>query len=260
MPDLWLFPDDADQVRRAEVNAAIDNMIGVVQAAVPKMVEVANLDGARRHAAAGFLRRAIELLDAARRADNGSSTAPVVELAARSIFELTCRARYLLLCDKAEDEFIRMCHDHVVREGKLGRATANPTPGLPSFLASAIAGTDPKEPRDLWTICESLDEKEKRDEDDVYSARASYNLIYRWFSNSAAHAGLSATKRFAKQEDGILLMIPSPEPLTTHWPVPVVAAFVGELARTVFESLDLPVDKLLATEVALPTRPDASND
>jgi hypothetical protein len=249
---FWL-PDKAAHVHmRADVDAAIDAMTLVVTTALPSIVAVATLDGARRHTAAALLFRALELLGAARRADAGASAAPVVELACRSIFEISIRGRYLLACDPDNDEFVRMCHYYSDREGKLALASGNPSLGLPRFLEQAIASTKAKQPRNLLDLCAAIDRTEGRARSDEFSAQAGYVVLYQWLSNSAAHAGLSALKRLTIEEGGVLHLNPTPPPLTTAWPIPIVAAFVGELAQAVFTALDLPGADLVATSVSLP--------
>lgn len=234
------------------MSAATDEMVRIVKAAVPKMVATADLDGARVHASAGMLRRALELLDAARSVDQVAG-APLVELALRSIFEITCRARFLLVCVDGPDEFVRMCRSYEKRQAHAARDTGNQTAGLPPFLVTALAGhTATASPRNLRQVCDLLDAHDGRASTDRYSAARRYVLFYGWLSNSATHAGLSSINRFSREEDGVLHMILNPEPLTSGWPVHLAAASVGHLATDVFQAFDLPTDELEAAGVTLP--------
>jgi hypothetical protein len=42
--------------------------------------------------------------------------------------------------------------------------------------------------------------------------------------------------------------------MTTHWPIPVIAAHVGELAVIVFEAFDLNAEAVRESGVVLPRR------
>lgn len=251
MGDIFLPADAAEAQRRRVMSEATDEMTRVVKA-VPKMVAVADLGGARVHAAAGMLRRALELLEAARSADQGAATAPVVELALRSIFEITTRARHLLVCPDGPDEFVRMCRDYENRQQKAAKDSGHPAAGLPDFLTNALVGqTDKSTPRNLRQVCQALDVHDGRAASDPNSAEYRYVLLYGWLSNSATHAGLASINRFSRQENGVLHMVDHPEPLTKGWPVYIAAAYVGHLALDVFRAFDLPTDDLEEAGVML---------
>lgn len=244
-----------DEATRQMVLDRVANLVSAVRVAVPDLTAATTLDGARRHAAASMLMRSIELLEAALSIENIPAARSSIELTVRSTFEVTTRARFLLAVEAGHDEFVRMCRDADDRDSKLADKSGYAYPGLPAWL-SELLPEEAKAPRNLWQICESLDMAEGRAIEDRYSARAGYQLLYSWLSNSAAHAGLSAMKRFAIEIHGTLHLIPAPEPLTTHWPVPIVAAHVGELALRVFEAFHVDDATLRALEVRLPSVQD----
>ncbi len=255
---LWL-PTGVieDLTSPSDFTVRVDNMINAVNAAVPYMVAPMDLDGARVHTAAAQLRRAIELFTAAR-VSFEAGACPTVELAARAVFELTTRGRFLLLPgDKPRNELIRMIRDHDRKESQQAKRFDLSPPGLVPFL-TVIINTPPwdtvtQTPRDLWTISDALDAHEKRDITDRYSARRCYGLLHGWLSNAATHSGLSALKRFTEQRGGQLAMITDPEPLSTREPILTMAALTGELATQVFGALGIDRTDLDATGVRLPS-------
>jgi hypothetical protein len=125
---------------------------------------------------------------------------------------------------------------------------------LPDYLAALVDPKRRRKPRNLWDICKTLDEVDQRPMTDAYSARASYTTLYQWLSNAAAHGGLGAVRRFTRAEQGVLHIVDRPEPMTTHWPIPVIAAHVGELAVVVLEAFDLNADAVRESGVVLPRR------
>ncbi len=253
MPEIWLSNQAATSTQREQVANAIDDMERAVASETPRLVQVANADGALLATAAAMLHRALELLAAARSADRVESNRPAVELTVRSTFEVTCRGRFLIVSPDAQEEFTAMVIDFWRSEkaitDKIGRAIVP----LPDYLA-ALVDQRKRKPRNLWEICEALDDADRRMITDPYSARASYTTLYQWLSNAAAHGGLAALRRFTRVEHGVLHILDHPDPLTTHWPIPVIAAHVGELAAVVFEAFGLDADAIRRTGVVLPRR------
>lgn len=252
MSEFWLFNDTATAVQRERASRAIDQMVRAADAARPRLVQVANVDGARLQTAAAILQRALELLAAARAADRAAGARPAVELTVRTGFELTCRARFLLLSPDAAGEFVAVVTDFFSKDSALARKIGQQSVPLPPFLLALVDTTSKKQPRNLWRICAALDKIEGRNETDPWSARASYVTLYQWMSNAAAHGGLGAIRRFTREEQGVLHLVERPDPLTTHWPIPVFAAHVGELALAVLEAFGLPPDEIRASGVILP--------
>jgi hypothetical protein len=250
--DLFLPIDVITDRTRRQVDAAIDQMVQAVVEKRELLVQIANAVGARKHAAAAMLQRALELLAAARVADRYEGTRPVVELAARTTFEVTTRARFLLSSPQGDDEFTGMVTDFSKKDKQLARAIHKDAAPLPDFLLPLVDPTGKKAPKDLWSICDALDKLDGRTEGDHYSARGSYDILYRWLSNAAAHGGLGAIRRFTRSENGVLHLVGSPEALTSHWPIPLIAAHIGELAVAVFESCEIPSDVVRASGVVLP--------
>lgn len=255
MSSLFLPSSVATARQREQVNASIDEMVKLVESAFPNLVQIADSDGARLQTCAALLKRCLELLSSARAADRQSGAAPVVELATRSIFEASCRGRYLLKSPSASDEFARMCTEYERHERNLGAKIGAEVPTLPHYIAILGANMPPRSRAlDLWRVCEALDDIEDRAADDQMSARSSYALHYQWLSNSAAHAGLSSVKRFVQERQGVLFLNNSVQPLTSAWPLALVSAHVGELAVAVFEAFELSSDALKATAVVLPRK------
>jgi hypothetical protein len=145
-----------------------------------------------------------------------------------------------------------MCADYVRREQQLGAVVDVDPQGLPAFIADIGASTS-KPPCDLWAIAEHLDGLDDRSEDDAYSARHGYRIFYGWMSTSAVHASLHAIKRFVRKENGQLVINTDVEPMTTGWPIPVGAAWLGELAHEVFRKFEVDATTLTATGIRLPT-------
>ncbi len=108
MVELCVPTDAARGVERQRVNRALDAMVAAVEAASPKLVQLANVDGARLQTAAALLKRALELLAAARAADQAAAARPAAELTVRTGFEVTCRGRFLVPSPQASDEFVRL--------------------------------------------------------------------------------------------------------------------------------------------------------
>jgi hypothetical protein len=251
--ELWVPTGAATAVQRQKVNRAIDDMVQAVEAACPKLVQLANVEGARRETAAALLLRALELLASARAADKaGPAARPAVELTVRSGFEVTCRGRFLVLSPNASDEFVRLVSDFARKDKAIAKKIRQQPAPLPPFLA-AIVDPDPKKPHDLWAICVALDKIEGRSVEDTYSARACYVPLYQWMSNAAAHGGLGSVRRFTREEHGVLHLVQQPKPMTTHWPIPIFAGHVGELARVVLSVFEQPTEELTSTGVVLPT-------
>ena len=252
MSELWLFNDTATAVQRERASAAIDKMARAADSVRPKLVQVANVDGARVQTTAALLQRVLELLAAARVADGVAGARPVVELTVRTGFELTCRARFLLSSPDASDEFVSMVTDFFHKDSALARKIGQQSAPLPPFLAALVDATSRRQPRNLWRVCEALDKLEGRSEADPWSARASYVMLYQWMSNAAAHGGLGSIRRFTREEQGVLHLVERPEPLTTRWLIPIFAAHVGELAYLVLEAFGIPPDEIRASGVMLP--------
>jgi len=237
---------------RGQVADAIDSMVRAVVSESPRLVQVANADGARLETAAAMLHRALELLAAARSADGTETNRPAVELTVRSTFEVTCRGRFLIVSPDAQEEFTAMVTEFWRTEKALTDKIGQAIVPLPDYLAALVDPNNRRKPRNLWAICEALDDLDHREVTDPYSARASYTTLYQWLSNAAAHSGLAALRRFTRAEHGVLHIVDRAEPLTTHWPIPVIAAHVGELAVVVLGAFGLDTDAVRQTGVVLP--------
>jgi len=141
--------------------------------------------------------------------------------------------------------------DFATKDAALAKRISQPPAPLPDFLAAVV---DPvsKQPRNLWTVCEALDKLDGRPIKDKFSARGSYVALYQWLSNAAAHGGLGALRRLVREEQGVLHLVDRQEPMTTHWPIPVFAGHVGELARVVLDAFGQPTEPVTESGVMLP--------
>lgn len=256
--ELWIPTTAVTAMQREQADRGIDAIVRAVRDARPRLVQAANPEGARLEAAAALLVRALQLLSAARGADHGGST-PAVELAVRSGFEVVCRGRFLVLSPDAEAEFAGMIADFQLRNSEMNQKIGQEPAPLPPFLAHA----DPSQrtrPRNLWRICGELDELERRDLEDLFSARRSYRPMFAWLSDAAVHGGLGAVRSFVIEREGVLHLVDDPGHLTSDWPIPILAAHVGELARVVLEAFGLDSEPITATGFVLPAPTPAVAD
>jgi len=241
----------ADELMDDALARAVGRLLDAVGASASVFEAPDDIDGARRMTAVAYLMRGAEVLQSAHQ---NRDARPLVELAVRPIYEFACRGRHLLVHPDGAEEFTRVCHELVELENRRAPALGTSAPGLPAFLQSVLAQPK-KPPRDMWSIAHALDDHDQRGEDDRFSARRGYHVLYGALSASAVHAGLQSIKRFtAVRDDGCLHLAPHPPALTTGWPVPVAAAWLGELAHDVFRDFGLDTNPLDECGVRLPER------
>jgi hypothetical protein len=252
---LQALRDDQTARDRAQAELLLRRLLNEVEAQRHRLVDVANADGARRMASATFLLRAVTILSEVRLADN----APVLAtLGVRTAFELAVVGRYMLVSANGPDEF-RLRYNVSLREDeKLAAQAGLPSPPPPvDFLAHLVDSTNKIKPRTLADIVDEIDQLDGRDPLDNRSLRSCYRLLYKYVSNSAAHASLSSIKRDSRRDRDVLLLESNPPPIFSEVPVLLIGALVGELAYAVFTAMGLPTDKL-PSEMKRPDGP--SND
>lgn len=227
--ELFLSRDTLDRAQTEVLFEGVDRLIVAVRA-MPDLLAVANLDGAREMTAAMELMRGIQLLTECR---EHASARSLQELASRPIFECAARGRYLLVHTDGPDEFKRMCVDLVAREQAHATRIPDVIPaGLPAFLDGQIP-EEAMKPLSLETIAKRLDrDVDHLTADAELSSTRAYAIFGAGISDSAIHAGLSAMKRFSVNEGGLLQLTP-PRPLMTRNPAMLAAAWLGDLALDV---------------------------
>jgi hypothetical protein len=95
----------------------------------------------------------------------------VVELAVRTTFEVTTRARFLLGSPQADDEFACMVSDFSRKDKQLPKAIQQQAAPLPEFLVPLVDPAGKMAPGDPRSICDALDNMNGRFEGDHFSAR-----------------------------------------------------------------------------------------
>lgn len=224
-------------------NEIVDELQTVIDGSRARLVDVANLDGARRMTAATFLVCANDLL---REVRSASDELRLQILGVRSVVELIVVGRYLLVGRDAADEFQRRLNDSLEKDERAARDAGVPFAGAPEFL-STLVDPDARPPRSISALAEQLDAIDGREPEDGYSIVACYRLLHRHVSNSGSHASVSSIKRYTKRDGDILMIDPDGEPVFSRPPVLIVASLLRDLAADVFEALglslaDLPAD------------------
>ncbi len=258
-PTLWLPPEAADEAEKRRFLQNLDEFADLVDAATPQLVAVPNIGGYREHTSAALLVRGVELLRSCLAA--GRDADEVVLLGTRTIFEVSCRGRFLLVSTDAAEEFARMAYRFVEWEAREAKRVGQTPPGLPEDLVSALpswASLETKNGkivlRDLFAIATALDSHDGYAEDEQFSSRRAYRIIYGWLSEAATHAGLGALRRHTERRGGVLAIVPSPDPLTTSYPLGVAAAWLGELAEDVFSTSGIDTTALDSLGIRRPPR------
>lgn len=239
--------DDQRDADRAQAERAVDQLLAEIETMRARIADVATEDGARQMAAAIFLVRAAGLLREVRNA----SDAPVLAvLGVRSIFELAVVGRYLLASPNGPDEFRRRYNFSVSEDAKLAAQATTTSAPPANFLVHLIDGAV-KSPRGLVDMARELDVIDARKSGDTYSLQACYRLLHKFVSNSGSHANLSSVKRHSQRDGDVLRLESDPDPIFREVPVLLVATIIGDLARAVFTTMDLPTGGL-PTEIVRP--------
>lgn len=257
---LWLPPEAAHEREQRRFLRRLDQFADVVDEAAPKLVAVPNLEGYREHTAAALVVRGIELLRSCLAAGEGADE--VVLLGARSVFEIACRGRFLLVAPGRENEFGRMAYRFAEWEAREAERVGQTPPGLPSTLVDSLPTRSSLATKkgaivlkDLYAIATGLDSVDGYAEEDQFSSRQGHRIIYGWLSEAATHAGLGALRRHTTTRDGMLSIVPSPPPLTTGYPLVVAATWLGEAAVEVFKVFQIGVQPLVELGISRPPRP-----
>lgn len=222
----------------------------------PDLAAPFNADGCRLATAAALLFRGLELLDAAR-ACRVPVLTPAAELLLRSAIEVGLRARFLL-GPTGGDELVRMTRDFLRRGANQAAALGTEFGGVaPEFVAAVLASAEDVSepgrskpargeapPRDLYAIATGLDARDGVGKDDANSSRSAYS-IYSALSESGAHSGLAAVRRFTELREGRAAVKGDPQPLTNDRQLYlIVGGLLGDLAREVFVGFGVPTDEL----------------
>ena len=258
-------PNEIDRL-----DALLDAFDATVRRRRPDLTAPVDAEGFRRVTAAALLFRGLELLSAGR-ACRGQVFAPAAELVLRSATEAALRGRFLL-GPTGGDELIRMTGDFIRRGTRLAEVLGTEFGGMSSAFLAAVApsnkeggeqaaedpngkpATRPK-PRNLYEISKALDLQNGLSEDHRASSVRAYRVFYGALSESAAHSGLAALRRFTEMRNGRAAVTAKPEPLTGDRRLHlIVGGLLGELARELFMAFGIATDDLdeLGVRLALP--------
>lgn len=248
----------------AAAEASVDAFVAEIHRRRPELTADPEPAGFCKGTAAALLFRGLELLAAAR-ASQGEAVGPARELLLRTAVEVALRGRFLLGSDGL-DELGRMLGYLLEKGSQKAKALGTyfggaSTPFLaavpiPMTQPAATPGCckpvpDPKPlpTRDLASIAQALDKAAGLTPEDAGSAVHAYRTFYGPLSDSAAHGGLAALRRFSELREGRVVIVENPEPLT-HGPLHLtVTGYLGDLARAVFVAFEVPTDDLDATGV-----------
>lgn len=229
-----------DEEARARAMELVDDMQSTIYAATPRLAAVADEEGGRLMTAAAFMLRANDLLREARQVE---LHVHVCALALRSVLELSIVGRYFVVGKNGADEFARRIKDGHDIETKLAEQVDTTNVPLPPFLAE-VAATVTKAPRQLSVLATELDRSEQREPGEEGSLLYMYRLLYKFVSNVLTHANAMSIKRYTVRHGDAILLQHATEPAVTTPNIVATACLLCDLARDVFDALDVSSDGL----------------